>query len=456
MRIQFLGAAEDVTGSSYYIETENTKFLVDCGQFQGSPEDNKKNNDLFPFDAKDIDFVILTHAHIDHTGRLPKLVKEGFAGKVFMTRGTASLSELLLQDSAKIHEHETEIENAKRKKAGLDLVEPYYEMEDVYNTLQYFYPLTYEQEHTEGHINFRLINAGHLLGSAHIYLEFEGKSFLFSGDIGTQHSDILLPPKAAVQADYIIMENTYGLKAHQNIQNRFKMLYDAIMETINSKGTVIIPAFSVGRTQDILYGLKHMSKSEGFDKIPIYVDSPMAIHATRIFTKDLEGMKEEVIKEIEEGHRPFDMNNVTFIDDAEVAYRLNFNRNPKILISAAGMCDAGRIVPHLQTFLPYETTTVFFVGYQAETSIGRKIQNKEALITLIGKDISHNANVVTLSGFSGHADHNELLDWLSHSKPKEVILVHGEPESLQHMAQSIQEKYGFKTRIPKRYDIFEL
>lgn len=458
MKIQFLGAAEGVTGSCYFIETAQYKFLVDCGQFQGNFTEEKKNLEPFHFDPKSLDFVVLTHAHIDHTGRLPKLVQQGFHNRVFMTRGTASLSELLLKDSAKIHQYETDKDNEKRKKAGLDLVEPYYTTEDAINTLQYFNPVIYEKTiDVNPSITLRFINAGHLLGSAHVYLTIDGESFLFSGDIGTQYSQILLPPKPAPSADYIIMENTYGNQNHKDMALRFQQLHDIIKETVAQKGTVIIPAFSVGRTQDIIYGLKQLSKEASFDKIPFYVDSPMAIHATSIFQKDTEGMKPELIQAVLSDQHPFEMPNLQFVDDAKASYMLNFSKDPKVLISASGMCDAGRILHHLKTYLEKKKTNLVFVGYQSEESLGRQIQNKESPLSIAGEDVVNDAQIHTLHGFSGHADQSELIHWLSKVEPpKKIFLVHGESDSIKTMAELIHKTYQFKTYTPKLYETIEL
>lgn len=454
MKIQFLGAQEGVTGSCYYIQSDQANFLLDCGQFQGNHAEQNKNKEPFPFDPKSLDFIILTHAHIDHTGRLPKLVKDGFSGPVLMTRGTASLSEILLKDSAKIQEIETEKDNEKRIKAGLDIIEPFYDTNDVINTLQYFNPVAYDKNHNIEGIDIRFINAGHLLGSSHVLLKLEGKTLLFSGDIGTDHSQILLPPNPAPQADYVFVESTYGNRLHEDMSTRFEKLAEIIIETYDQKGTVIIPAFSVGRTQDIIYGLKNLHHPQ-ISKIPFYVDSPMAIHATKIFEKDLEGMKPEVIDMVQSQKHPFDMPNLQFIDDATVSYQLDYSKEPKVLISASGMCDAGRILHHLKTYLEKPKTSIVFVGYQSEESLGRKIQNHENVV-IYNEEVKNVAQIFTLHGFSGHADQGELLKWLSQTQPNKVFIIHGESEATTVFEQKIKERYGFDTHIPKLYDVIEL
>lgn len=452
MKITFLGAQEGVTGSCYYLQTDIHNFLIDCGQFQGNQSEEKKNLEPFPFEPKDLDFVILTHGHIDHTGRLPKLVQQGFHGKVFLTRGTASLSEILLNDSAKIHAYANELENEKRKKAGLDLVPPFYTAEDVTNTLQYFYPLAYNQPHKENGLIIEFMNAGHLLGSAHVSIKYQKKHYLFSGDIGTDHSQILKPTDGATPADYIFMETTYGTKNHTEINERFHKLIGIIEKATQQGGTVIIPAFSVGRTQDIIYGIKELNALKDID---IYIDSPMAIHGTKVFETDTEGMKDELVHKIMSGQHPFNMKNIHFIDDATTSFQLNFKKEPKVLISASGMCDAGRILHHLKAYLPKTSTHILFVGYQGTESLGRRIQNKEP-IEIYGEAVENNSTIHTLSGFSGHADQNELMKWLFKSQPQKIFLVHGEKESLTTMAQKIKERYKIETYIPQLYETIEI
>lgn len=457
MKIQCLGAAQGVTGSCYYIQTEDHQFLIDCGSFQGDFDVNKKNDTPFDFDPSELDFILLTHGHIDHSGRLPKLMQGQYHKPVYMTRGTASLTTILLKDSAKIHEYDNETENEKRKKAGLDEVEPYYTTDDVINLLPYFYPVPYDSFVSPyPNIRFKFISAGHLLGSAHIYLEIDDKSFLFSGDIGSTHNPLLIAPKPAPSADYIFMESTYGDRLHDDMTHAYEDLRDDILKATRKKGTVIIPAFSVGRTQEIIYALNQLKPDPEFSKINIYVDSPMAIEATKVFNTDLEGMKPEVISAIENKHHPFDMKQLTFVSDASTSYKLNFNKEPKVLISASGMCDAGRILHHLKMYLDKESTHIFFVGYQSEESLGRKIQKKDPEIQILKETVLNNSQVKTFHGFSGHADQQELLDWLSNIKaPKKIFLIHGESNSIEILSNKIQSIYHYDTYAPKLYEILE-
>ena len=458
MKIKCLGAAQGVTGSCYYIESDHLKGLIDCGSFQGDFDVNQLNKVPFDFNPESLDFVILSHGHIDHSGRLPKLVQKNYHKPIYMTRGTLELTTILLKDSAKIHESDNEKENEKREKAGLDPIEPYYSSEDVINTLPYFYPVDFNKDiYPQEDFKVRFIPAGHMLGSAHIYLEIEGKSFLFSGDIGTRKNPILLPPNPAPNVDYIFMESTYGDRLHDHASKAFGDLRRDILDVTDHKGTVIIPAFSVGRTQEIIYGLKHLPPNPRFEQINLYVDSPMAIEATKVFNKTWPDMKPEVVQALEEKKHPFDMKNLHFIDDATKSYQLNFNKDPKVLISASGMCDAGRILHHLQAYLEKSTTAIFFVGYQSQESLGRKIQNQVKEVKILDAVVENKSQIKVYHGFSGHADQGELLDWLKNmSSPKKIFLVHGEQESIEVLQEKIKTQYGFETHIPSLYEVIEI
>lgn len=461
MKIQFLGASQSVTGSCYYIDTGEHKFLVDCGQFQGSQKEINKNYESLPFDPRLLDFIILTHGHIDHTGRLPILCRDGFSKRIYLTRATASLSEILLKDSAKIHEIECEEENKKRVKAGLETVEPFYTTEDAEYTTAFFNPIPLNKEiEINDDISVHFVNAGHLLGSANVYVTIKDEVILFSGDIGSSHSEILYPPTKFRKADYVIMETTYGNRVHKDMENRFRALLTLIKETIKKKGTVIIPAFSVGRTQDIIYGLKNLventSEYKEFLDIPFYVDSPMAINATKVYKKDTEDIREELVKKLNENIDVFSFPNLTFITEPKESIMLNKSDIPKVIISASGMCDAGRILHHLKASLPDKKTSIIFVGYQSEESLGRKIMNSENVI-IGGEEVENNAEIHVLSGFSGHADQNELLDWVSHfSSLKKLFLVHGEIDSIYVIDKKIKDQFGYNTYIPELYETVEL
>lgn len=467
MKIKFLGATETVTGSNYYLETEQYKILIDCGQFQGSPKESKMNYNPFQFDSSDIDFMILTHSHIDHSGRIPKLVKEGFRGKILCTRPTCDLTGLMLLDSAKIHEIDCESENRKRKRAGLDPIDPLYTIEDAELAICYLYPIEYKQDiNIFDTLKIVFHEAGHLLGSASIELVVSEnnttRTLCFSGDLGTGQNEMLKPPELPLNADYIIMESTYGDRLHKELGKRFEVLLSTIIETIDKGGTVIIPSFAAGRTQEIIYGIKHLVddpiKKAKFMKIPFYADSPLAINITNLYVKNRNYLSGAINKHFDEGINPLDFPNLKFINDMNASIGLNHNPTPKVIISASGMCDAGRIKHHLKHYLWQEETTVIFVGYQSEESIGRKIQQKDEFINLFNEQIKNNANIVTLSGFSGHGDMKTLINWLSmlSTPPRKVFITHGENASRQHLEKEIIKRYNFNVVTPLLNDGYEL
>jgi len=460
MKIRFLGATETVTGSNYYVETEQYKFLIDCGQFQGSSAESRLNFEPFQFDPKDLDFMILTHSHIDHSGRIPKLVKEGFTGKILCTRPTADLTGIMLLDSAKIHEIDSESENRKRQRAGLEPVDPLYSIEDAELAICYLYPIEYDAPITifDGlTIHFR--EAGHLLGSSWVEINVternETKKLVFSGDLGTGKNEMLRPPVKPIEADYIIMESTYGNRLHKELEKRFEVLLTTIIETVEKGGTVIIPSFAAGRTQEIIYGIRHLVANEDmmskFFEIDFFADSPLAINITNLYVKNKNYLSEEINKHFDTGLNPLEFPNLKFINDMSESIGLNRNPKAKVIISASGMCDAGRIKHHLKHYLWRENTTIVFVGYQATESIGRMIQSGQEFINLFNEDIKNNAKVVTLSGFSGHADQENLLDWLSAltSKPVKLFITHGEAKSRITLKEEIEKRYNYTCEVPK-------
>ncbi len=455
MEVKFLGASEEVTGSCYYLKNEEVSFLVDCGQFQGLEETEKKNEDEFPFDAKDIDFVVLTHAHIDHCGRLPLLVKRGFHGKIYCTHGTKALCELLLLDSAKIHEIKAENENEEREQAGLDLIEPLYTTDDAINTLQYLYPLEYDETTTFNKIEIKFKNSCHLLGAGSAYISVNNKTILFSGDIGSKNSQLLQPPEPAQQADYIFMESTYGNRLHKDADIRLEKLRDVIVSAIKDNHTVIIPAFAVGRTQEVIYGLRSLNDEE-INNIKFFADSPMGIKATEIFKKNFDNYKLEIKKKLLVKEDIFSLKNLTFVDSPKGSYGLNFIKEPKVIISSSGMCNGGRILDHLIHYLEKPDTTIIFVGYQAEKTIGRFIQTNMEEIKIYDSVVKNNAKKVILDGFSGHGDRNELINWVKNTKPKKLFIVHGEKESMESLSETLKNDYGFDTHIPELYSSYTL
>ncbi|MBK5252835.1 MAG: MBL fold metallo-hydrolase, partial [Peptostreptococcaceae bacterium] len=394
MNISFLGASGTVTGSNYLISTEKYKFILDCGQFQGGKKTEALNFIDFAYNPADIDFMILSHAHIDHSGRIPKLVKEGFKGRIYCTRGTSDLADILLKDSGHIHEKETEWENRKRTRAGLPKLEPLYTVADAEVAVKYLYPVLYDQTILiNDEVTVRFKDAGHILGSAivEVWVKENGheKKLVFSGDLGMINKPLLRDPEFIDEADYLLIESTYGNRLHNHPEQRIDKLIKIILDTTDRGGTVVIPSFAVGRTQEIIYELNkyYDNKEEGkrFNRIPVYIDSPLATRATEIFRKNAEVFDKETRDFIMSGDNPLDFKNLHFTKTVEESIALNKNTDPKIIISASGMATAGRIKHHLKHHLWRSQSSVIFVGYQAEGTLGRRIKNGEKNVKVFGE-----------------------------------------------------------------------
>lgn len=466
MNIKFLGAAKVVTGSNILITTDRYKILLDCGMFQGSEQLEKLNFEAFGYDPSEIDFLILSHAHIDHSGRIPKLVKEGFKGKIISTRATYDLCKIMLVDSANIQQSDVEWENRKRERAGRPPVEPLYTVDDANLSLKYFETYLYDQRiELNEDIVVRLRDAGHILGSAIIELWIRENSnftkIVFSGDLGMPGHTIINDPDFIEDADYLIMESTYGDKIHDDIKESAKRLVEIINSTTMSGGTVIIPSFAVGRTQEIIYELnkyyEYDKNVDEFMKIPIYVDSPMAVMATEAFTKNSSCFNEETKGLILRGDNPFEFANLFYIKTQEESMMLNKYNFPKVIISASGMCTAGRIRHHLKHNIWDSKNSVVFVGYQAEGTLGRLILDGRKNIKILGEEIRVDAQIHDLEGFSAHADQRVLMDFVRgfKIKPKKIFLVHGE-ETTKVLADLIESELDIETIIPNLGDAFEI
>lgn len=467
MRVSFLGAAQMVTGSNFLIETDHCKFLVDCGQFQGNLDENKRNEIPFHFDPKELDFMLLTHAHIDHSGRIPKLVKDGFRGRIFCTRPTAELAEILLRDSGHIHEADAEWENKKRMRAGLPKIEPFYTVEDAIESLQYFNPVDFDKRiSVNSSIEIRLRVAGHLLGAASIELWITDQGtthkLVFSGDLGMHDIPMLPQPDLIDEADYIFVESTYGNRRHTQIDERVSNLIQVLKHTVSRGGTAIIPAFAVGRTQEIIFELnKYLIEHPDLKSIldvPFYVDSPLAINATGIFKKNAHYLSPSVKEAFEKGENPIDLPKLNLVQEIRESMSLNSNPEPKVIISASGMCDAGRIKHHLKHYLWRPETALIFVGFQGEGTLGRQIKAGEESVEIFDQTIKVNARIEAIDGFSGHADADDLMHWLKGFKkpPKKVIVIHGEAESSDAFAKRIHQELGYLTLIPSIEDTLEI
>lgn len=461
MKIKFTGAAGTVTGSCHYIEYGDKKLLLDCGQFQGKKDVEKLNEDGFPFDPAEIDYLILSHAHIDHSGRIPLLVKNGFKGKIFASTPTYDLCTIMLMDSGHIHEMEAEWKSQKSMRKGGEPVEPLYTSEDAQASLSYFSPVIYEQyEEIDDVLTVRFIDAGHILGSSIVELWFkengESTKVVFSGDLGMKDKPIIRDPQIVEKADYLIIESTYGNRFHESPEERVGKLSKIILNTIKNKGTVVIPSFAVGRTQEIIYALnEHYDGNDEFSKafknIPVYIDSPLASKATEIFKKNAHVFDKEAREKILSGDNPLEFKNLHFTQTTDESKTLNMSTEPKVIISASGMCNAGRIRHHLKHNLWKKNSSIVFVGYQGEGTLGRLIKEGEKEIRLFGEDIYVQANIESVEGFSGHADQRGLMEWLKGFKeaPKKVFIVHGESDARDVFSKKIEDELGFSTVVPK-------
>lgn len=464
MKITFMGAARTVSGSCYILECGNKRFAVDCGLHQGNEEIEKRNWNLPAYDAKNLDFILITHAHIDHSGLLPALVAKGFKNPIYCTAPTKDLLEIMLLDSAHIQEMEAEWSNRKSQRKGTQLVRPLYSIADAEHTVPLLATAEYAKvfEPAPG-IKVTYKNAGHILGSAFIEIEYEedGKvtKAVFSGDLGRPEQLIVKDPSDMECADYLFLESTYGNRNHKDEESNLDDLATAIAYSYKNKEKVVIPAFAVERSQQIIYSLFLLRKQGKLpDDMPIYLDSPLAIRATEIFRKHPEFFDKETQEYIKNGEHPLDLPNLHFTETREQSQAINEKDGPAIVISASGMANAGRIKHHLRHNLWKPGATVVFVGWQGVGTPGRKIVNGASKIKLFGEDVAIHAKVVTINGFSGHAGQDELLDWLGtmQGKPMKIILVHGEAEVQKDFAALISERFGFEVHIPEYMEELEL
>ena len=468
MNITFLGAAKTVTGSCYLIETKDKKFLVDCGMFQGRANEVILNAEPFSFNPGELDFMLLTHTHIDHSGRIPKLYMDGFKGTIYATRPTVQLCGIMLPDSGHIQETENEWLNRKRQRAGKPPVKPLYTVKEATDCLELFKGVAYgEAISITDDIRVRFNDAGHILGSAiiEVWVRENGKDtkIVFSGDLGNRGVPILRDPAVISDADYLVVESTYGNRQHilKKDKDKLERFINIISDTIAKGGNVVIPSFAVGRTQEIIYDLnKYMDVfGDVVDRIlnvPVYVDSPLATSATQIFRQNLDCFDEEAKEYIANGDNPLDFPTLKFTQSPEESRKLNEKTESTIIISASGMCDAGRIKHHLKHNLWRKESTILFVGYQAEGTLGRRILDGATKVKLFGEEITVNARIEAIDGFSGHADKSGLLSWIGSiaKKPRKVFIVHGEQEVMNEFAQTLNDEFGLQSIIPARGDSF--
>jgi len=474
MRITFLGATKTVTGSNFLVEAAGKKFLVDCGMYQGSAEEEFENSSPFGFDVQEIDFMLLTHAHIDHSGRIPKLYNEGFRRPIFAHKATCDLCSLMLPDSGHIQEMEIEWRNKKRARKGEKPRPPLYTAEDAAHSLELFVPLAYDEiVEISPEIHIRLSDAGHMLGSSIIEIwakegEKETKA-VFTGDLGNNDIPLLSSPTMIDSADFLVMESTYGSRLHMRNDDKAELFLNIVSETIEGGGNVIIPSFAVGRTQEILYEINKIKETrddEDFKrryrtlmKSPVYVDSPLAISATEVFRNNMDLFDDETKKSILQGDNPLEFPGLQFTMTADESKELNESMLPSIIISASGMCEVGRIKHHLKHNLWNPKNTILFVGYQAPGTLGYNIVNGAKKVKIFGEEIAVNARIEYIEGYSGHADQEWLMNFIYSfrtQRPKHIFLVHGEEESQEILKQKIEEEIGIPVSIPEYGEVYEL
>lgn len=464
MKIKFLGAAHEVTGSCTLLYVGDKKIMIDCGMEQGI--DVYENCEL-PCSASDIDCILLTHAHIDHSGKIPLIVKNGFRGKIYTTYATEKLCEIMLLDSAHIQEFEAKWKNRKAKRAGSDLDEPIYTTEDAAKALEYFYSCDYDKEYKiYDDVKIRFIDAGHLLGSASIEITAkengETKTLVFSGDVGNINRPLIKDPTKPEKADIVVIESTYGNRTHDKRKDYVAQLSEVIETTLSKGGNVVIPSFAVGRTQELLYLIHNIKEQNLLGKMsgfPVWLDSPLAVESTKIYDSGLvDYYDDEMLSYINNGIDVLTFDNLHFAITSDESMRINTDPTPKVIISASGMCEAGRIRHHLKHNLWLENSTILFVGYQAEGTLGRKLIDGADSVKLFGEEIKVNARIAEMDGISGHADMNMLLDWIGNIKnrPEMVFVNHGTDISCTDFANSIKEKFGYNAIAPYNGAEFDL
>ena len=468
MQLTFHGAARTVTGSQHLVEVNGSRILLDCGMFQGRRKDAFEINRNLPYDPASIDFLLLSHAHIDHSGNIPNLVKSGFDGEIVCTFATRDLCSTMLRDSGRIQEYDAKWLNKKRARKGEPPIEPNYTESDAIESLKGFLAIGYDRPHQltpDIKVTFR--DAGHILGSAMVLLDINdqdsGKNvkLVFSGDIGRPDMPILRDPSTIESADILIMESTYGNRSHAPYPDTEKELERVVNETYQRGGSLVIPSFAVGRTQQLVYSLHQLVHDGKLPDMQVYVDSPLAINVTAIFRLHPEAFDREIMDfmESERGHDPFGFDSLRYTYATSESKELNTLKEPAIIISASGMAEAGRILHHLKNRVTDERNTILFVGWQAPHTLGRRIVEGRAKVKILGEEYPLKAQVEVLNGFSGHADHDGLVEWAAafKDKPQHTFLVHGEETAALALATALESNVGLENVIvPEMHQSFEL
>jgi len=466
MKIQFLGAVRTVTGSMHLLTVNGSRILLDCGLFQGRRQESFERNRNLPFNASTIDTLILSHAHIDHSGNIPSLVKNGFVGNIYATPASRDLCSAMLCDAGHIQEEDARYVNKGRSKQGLPPVEPLYTVEDAIESLKSFISVGYDRPLLVAPgVTLTFRDAGHILGSAITVLDIEEngtrRRLAFSGDLGRKGMPILRDPVLVEDLDYLIIESTYGDRMHAPIETTDKELRDVVVDTYSAGGKVIVPAFSVGRTQELVYALHRLTENRDLPELPIFVDSPLSVNVTEIFRLHPECFDRELNQFMASGdHRdPFGFNRLSYIRTVEASKELNFIREPAVIISASGMCEAGRILHHLKNNIEDPRNTVLIVGWQAPYTLGRRLVERQPVVKIFGEEYSLRAKVKTINGFSAHADREELVDYVRQveaSRLKAIFVVHGEEASSLVLAEGLRGLGASRTILPSLGEEFEI
>ncbi len=452
MKLTFLGATGTVTGSKYLLETSSKKVLIDCGLFQGLKDLRQKNREPLPVNPSSLDTVVLTHAHIDHSGYLPLLVKNGFRGKILCTPATRALCSVLLPDSGYLQEEEARFANKHRTSKHKPAL-PLYTKDDALKALDYFHEIEVGKDYDLGdELTLHLNRAGHIIGAAFVTFLYNKTSIVFSGDIGRSHPPLMKAPSIIQQADYLVLESTYGDRKHSDL-NLNDQLMDIINRTVKRGGSLVIPAFAVGRSQQLLYAIYQLKKNNLIPDLPVYLDSPMAIKATKLFCKHSAShqlSKQVAIEEV--------CNAATSVESRDDSKAIDNEDEPKIIISASGMATGGRVLHHLKYFLPNERNSVILAGFQAAQTRGDRLARGEKRVRIFGQDVPVNAEVYELENASAHADYSEILEWLNHfdSAPRKIFITHGEPKSSLSLKEKVEKRFKWNCVIPKLGDSFEL
>lgn len=437
MKITPLGAAGEVTGSSFLLEADGKNYLVDCGLFQGDPESEERNRN-FSFDPREIEAVFLTHAHLDHCGRIPLLFKKGFRGKVYSTSATRDLSQFILLDAAKVQEEDFLRQSRKKKRAGEEILPPLYSEGDVLYSLTLFSPVSYNSSFPlTGNFNVTFRQSGHVLGSAFLVFEGNGKKVVFSGDLGSPHRNVVPDPELPPVCDLVFCESTYGDRSHKSLKESIEELREAINWAFTAGGNVAIPSFALERAQDILYYLRELRENKQVPQNPVFLDSPLSINLTEVYQQHVEELDEELRALISQGIDPFLFPGLEFTPSVEQSRAIN-EKNKIIVIAGSGMCQGGRILHHLKHNLWREDSAIVFVGYQARNTLGRAIVDGAQKVHIFGEPIAVKAKIYTINGFSAHGDKSVLLDWLKGTGKAEIILNHGEESSASSLVAELK------------------